>query len=82
VVSRIHKTLKLTCRRTNLTKSFSNIIEPVTGNVEIENQVNITVVFPDATLPNPTDGGFKNQEAFRKFVMEHQNPKTPKPQNP
>jgi hypothetical protein len=71
----MNKTLKLTCRRTNLTKSFSNIIEPVTGNVEIENQVNITVVFPDATLPNPTDGGFKNQEAFRKFVMEHQNGK-------
>ena len=54
---------------------FSQIIEPVTGNAEIENQMDITVVFPDASLPSPTNGGFENQEAFRKFVMEHQNGK-------
>ena len=42
---------------------------------EIENRMDITVVFPDASLPTPTNGGFENQEAFRKFVMEHQNGK-------
>ena len=38
----------------------------------IENQMNITAVFPDATLPSPTNGGFENQEEFRTFIMEHQ----------
>ncbi len=37
--------------------------------------MNITVVFPDATLPTPTNGGFENQEEFRTFIMEHQNGK-------
>jgi hypothetical protein len=32
-------------------------------------------VFPDSSLPTPTNGGFKNQEEFRKFVMERQNGK-------
>jgi hypothetical protein len=41
----------------------------------IENQMNITVEFPDATLPTPTNGGFQTQEEFRQFVMEHQNGK-------
>ena len=41
----------------------------------IENQMNIMVVFPDATLPTPTNGGFENQEEFRTFIMEHQNGK-------
>ncbi len=39
---------------------------------EIENQINITVVFLDTLLPTPTNGGLKNQDGFRKFVMEHQ----------
>jgi hypothetical protein len=37
--------------------------------------MNITVVFPDASMPSPTNGGSKTQEQFRKFVMEHQNGK-------
>jgi hypothetical protein len=37
--------------------------------------MNITVVFPDDSLPTPTNGGFENQEEFRKFVMKHQNRK-------
>ena len=37
--------------------------------------MNITVVFPDASLPTPTNGGFENQEQFRKFVVEHQDGK-------
>ncbi len=37
--------------------------------------MDITVVFPDATLPAPTNGGFQTQEEFRQFVMEHQNGK-------
>lgn len=41
-------------------------------NVDVENHVNITVVFPDSTLPEPVNGGFSNQEEFRKFVMQHQ----------
>ena len=37
--------------------------------------MNITVVFPDASLPTPTNGGFENQEQFRNFVVEHQDGK-------
>jgi hypothetical protein len=32
-------------------------------------------VFPDSSQPTPTNGGFKNQEEFRKYVLEHQNGK-------
>jgi hypothetical protein len=35
----------------------------------------MTVVFPDTDLPGPTNGGFSNQEEFRKFVSEKQNGK-------
>lgn len=41
-------------------------------DVHVENHVNITVVFPDSSLPEPSSGGFSNQEEFRKFVMQHQ----------
>jgi hypothetical protein len=34
--------------------------------------VNITCVFPDATRPTPTNGGFANQEEFRQFVTNNQ----------
>ena len=54
---------------------FSTVIEQTTGIAEIENQINITVVFPDSLLPTPTNGGFATQEQFRKFVIEHQNGK-------
>ena len=54
---------------------FSTIVESTTDMTSIENQMNITVVFPNATLPTPTNGGFKNQEEFRTFIMEHQNGK-------
>jgi len=30
------------------------------------------VVFPDTSLPEPTNGGFANQEEFRNFVAEQQ----------
>ena len=33
----------------------------------------MTVVFPDTTLPEPTNGSFTNQEEFRMFVTENQN---------
>jgi hypothetical protein len=48
---------------------------PDTNTTALENQLNITVVFPDSTLPSPTNGGFQTQEEFRQFVMEHQNGK-------
>ena len=51
------------------------MIESSTGISQIKNQINITVVFPDGLLPTPTNSGFENQEAFRKFVMKHQNGK-------
>jgi hypothetical protein len=54
---------------------FSSIIEPTGTTSVIENQISITVVFPDSTLPTPTNGGFKSQEEFRKYVLEHQNGK-------
>ena len=52
---------------------FSSQSFSVSENVDIENQINMTVVFPDTTLPDPTNGGFANQEEFRKFVTENQN---------
>jgi hypothetical protein len=54
---------------------FSSIIKPTGTTSVIENQISITVVFPDSTLPTPTNGGFKSQEEFRKYVLEHQNGK-------
>jgi len=29
-----------------------------------------TVIFPDATLPEPTNGGFATQEEFLKYIMK------------
>ena len=40
--------------------------------MDIENQMSITVVFPDSSLPEPTNGGFASQDEFRKFVTENQ----------
>ena len=34
--------------------------------------MNVTVVFPDTSLPTPTNGGFANQDEFRRFVTENQ----------
>ena len=45
------------------------------SNVQIENQISMTVVFPDSTLPEPTKGIFSTQEEFRQFVMTHQDGK-------
>ena len=44
----------------------------VSANAKIENLISTTVVFPDSDLPAPTNGGFKNQKAFREYVMELQ----------
>ena len=41
--------------------------------MDIENQVLLTVVFPDSSLPEPTNGGFENQDEFRNFVMNRHN---------
>jgi hypothetical protein len=41
-------------------------------DVNIENHINLTVVFPDSELPEKTTGGFRTQEEFRKYVHEHQ----------
>jgi len=38
-------------------------------DAKLENQMNVTVTFPDSSLPNPTSGGFSNQEEFREFVV-------------
>jgi hypothetical protein len=32
-------------------------------------------VFPDSSLPSPTNGGFQSQEEFWKYVLKHQNGK-------
>lgn len=34
--------------------------------------MSITVIFPDSSLPEPTDGGFASQEEFLQFVASHQ----------
>ena len=36
----------------------------------IENQITTTVIFPDATLPQPTNGGFATQEEFLQYIMK------------
>ena len=33
----------------------------------------MAVLFPDTTLPEPTNGGSSNQEEFWKFVTKNQN---------
>ena len=45
------------------------------GDANIENQIHITVLFPDSSLPETTNGGFKTQEHFRNFVLKHQDGK-------
>ena len=40
------------------------------GNANIENQFQITVLFPDSSLPETTNGGFDTQEDFRNYIME------------
>jgi len=37
--------------------------------------MNMTVVFPDTSVPQPTNGGFKDQDEFRQFVTDNQNGK-------
>ena len=41
-------------------------------NVDIENQMSMTCIFPDSTLPEKTNGGFKSQEELKNFVFEFQ----------
>ena len=41
-------------------------------NKQVENEINITCLFPDGTRPQPSNGGFENQEEFRKFVTSSQ----------
>ena len=48
-------------------KSFENI---GAGEQSIENKVNVTILFPDANDFEPTNGPFKTQEEFRKFMLE------------
>ena len=35
-----------------------------------ENEINVTVVFPDSALPTNTNGGFTTQAEFRNYVLE------------
>ena len=41
-------------------------------NVQVENETNVTVIFPDSSLPQSTRGAFSNQEEFRKFITQNQ----------
>ena len=41
-------------------------------NIDIENETNVTVIFPDSSLPQSSRGGFKNQDEFRQFVTKNQ----------
>ena len=53
-----------------LVYSFRNTIS--SENVEIENEMTTTYIFPDATLLKKMNGGFKTQEELKKFVIENQ----------
>ena len=44
-------------------------------DVQIENRINLSVIFPDKDLPEPTNGGFKTQEEFRAYIGKHQDGK-------
>lgn len=51
------------------------IKEDTSTNAEIENEINITVVFPDSETPTTTNGGFDTQDEFRDFLVKHNNGK-------
>ena len=36
----------------------------------LENEITVTVVFPDSTLPTNLNGGFASQQEFREYVLE------------
>ena len=55
----------------NLPFAFCNCRTHVeTENTNLENQISVTVVFPDSTLPTNLNGGFATQEAFRDYVLK------------
>ena len=47
-------------------KSFE---ETEGGQQNISNEINVTVLFPDGDNIQETNGGFKNQEEFKKFLL-------------
>ena len=47
--------LSLTCNDRKIQESV---------NTQIENEINVTVVLPDSSLPSETNGGFATQEEF------------------
>ena len=49
---------------------FSSEVD--SSNEAVENVINMTCVFPDASRPRPTNGGFENQDEFRQFMMDTQ----------
>ncbi|GKY95155.1 hypothetical protein MPSEU_000479100 [Mayamaea pseudoterrestris] len=40
-------------------------------SVDVENEMSITHVFPDVTLPGRMNGTFQTQDEFRKYILEH-----------
>lgn len=40
-------------------------------DINLENQIDLTVLFPDPSRPIPTNGGFENQEEFRTFLANN-----------
>ena len=50
--------------------SLSRIVQA--GDTTIENQCNMTIVFPDNDLPERMNGGFDTQQEFLDFVAKHQ----------
>ena len=40
-------------------------------NAIVENEMTITVVFPDGDMPQPTNGGFGTQDKFREFLVKY-----------
>lgn len=47
-------------------------IQDSTPDINYENRVNLSVIFPDKDLPEPVNGGFKSQAEFREFITKHQ----------
>ena len=44
-----------------------------TTNPDIENQFNVTILFPDHSVSTENKGGFKSQDEFRNFLIDHTN---------
>ena len=66
-----HQTVHSQINLTSFFFFFSS--EQLDTQVNIENEINVTVIFPDKDNTNKNTGGFETPEKFREFLCSHQN---------